>query len=76
MLNLKPPRHTPTLRIIMARCGDVLTDDDLALVAHPSLLPELLPLEVGDQILAVLSAMAERLDRIEAALAPDASIEA
>jgi hypothetical protein len=47
------------LRIIMARCGDVLTEDDLAALAEPD--ADMLPVEIGAQILDVLTAMEDRM---------------
>jgi hypothetical protein len=48
------------MRIIMARCGDVLTDADLAALGNaPN--PDALPESIGMQILQVVEAMADRM---------------
>jgi hypothetical protein len=54
------------LRTIKARCGDVLSDADFALITqHAAAPPEPdLPEEVGERILDVLAAMGDRLDRM------------
>jgi hypothetical protein len=57
------------LRIIKARCGDVLSDADFALItqhAAPPAEPDL-PVEIGEQILDVLAEMGNRLDRLAGA---------
>ena len=43
------------MRVIRARCGDVLSDDDLALITQPDgPLGEMIPIAVADQILDVV----------------------
>ena len=49
------------MRIIMARCGDVLTDADLALLAgEPN---DTLPWQIAEQILTVVDTMMDRPHR-------------
>lgn len=58
------------ITVIRHRCHDVLTDADLALLAQPenasieASSPVVLPDQIGEEIMAVLEAMVERLDRM------------
>ena len=55
-------------RIIKARCGDVLSDDDLALMtANPD---DTLPVEIANQVLTVIEAMQDRLESLAESLRP------
>jgi hypothetical protein len=56
--------HDRVMRIIPARCGDVLTDADLALFASMESEPDTLPVAIGEQIMEVLDHMMDRLDRM------------
>ena len=56
------------LGIIRARCGDVLTDNDLALLSVGKFAdrdPDTLPASIGEDILDVLAHMMDRMDKIE-----------
>ena len=65
------------LRIIRARCGDVLSDADLAALAETASFQAVLPVasrverEIGEQIMEVLDAMMTRMDAIERAVSPN-----
>jgi hypothetical protein len=59
------------MRIIMARCGDVLSDADLASIEARSQPAEMLPSEVAEQILTVLDSMMDRLDELTAIVRDD-----
>ena len=48
------------LRIIRARCSDVLSDDGINALMQPDL-----PVEISDLLLQALDEIAARLDRIE-----------
>ena len=66
------------LRLIMNRCGDVLTEADSRNSwrgPHPDPDDDRLPLAIGEQILNVLSHMAYRLDWIESAVSPASSAQ-
>jgi hypothetical protein len=58
--------HDRVMRIITARCGDALTDADLATLTQHAGAPAEpdLPLEIGEQILNVLAEMGDRLERM------------
>jgi hypothetical protein len=56
------------MRIIRARCSDVLSDDDLASVEAMSQPAEMLPIEIGEQILTVLDALQDRLEALAESL--------
>jgi hypothetical protein len=49
--------------VIQARCGDVLTDADLATLTQAATTPaELLPVEIGEQIIDAITALEDKLD--------------
>jgi hypothetical protein len=61
--------HDRVMRLIRARCVDVLTDADLALLGDAAPDPDALPASIGAQILEVVERMADRLDAFERRLA-------
>ena len=57
------------LRIIKARCGDVLSADDLAMLSQPEETvgeADTLPIEIADQILDVVMALDDRMAKLDA----------
>jgi hypothetical protein len=69
-------RHAPVddrdriMRIIRRRCGDVLSDADLALIADAPVDSDAQPGSIGLQILEVVERMADRRDEWERAVRP------
>ena len=63
---MTPDRAAYVRAVIVARCGDVLTAADLALLANPVNESDL-PSEVMAAILAVLSALEARLEALQEA---------
>jgi hypothetical protein len=62
--------------VVMARCGDVRSDEDLApFITQPEPLGEL-PLAVADQILDVVIELDARMGRLEASIQNSADIVA
>jgi hypothetical protein len=59
------------LRLIMARCGDVLTEADLLAALADAPDPDALPGSIGEQILDVIGHLADRMDRLENRLLPN-----
>ena len=60
------------MRIIMARCGDVLSEDEVAAAfgadAANASTEAMLPVEIGEQILAVVEALDEKVDALAEAV--------
>ena len=59
--------HDRVMRLILARCPE-LTDADLALIAQPAPPSELLPDQIGREIMAMLEALEAKLDRLAEAV--------
>ena len=63
------------LNLIAARCGDEITDEDLALLAErDEPVEDTIPLEVGAQILEIVDQLMTRMDRLEASVPNSADI--
>jgi len=52
--------------VVLHRCGDVLANADLASIEARSPPAEMLPSEIGGQILTVLDVLQDRLDELTA----------
>jgi hypothetical protein len=62
--------HDRVMRLIRARCGDVLTDADLAALGDAAPDPDAgIPVAIADKVVEVLEAMEARLITLERARA-------